>query len=516
MKRFLRMTVKLVGLLLAVSIVAGAVAYWGFGVHVRLDGSGSPTLARDRSPSAVAAEIEAHRAAQRTPPAPVSEEGAPPAAAPQAPAPVAAALPASGPSAVEPESSPTASPSDAGTNPAPQSSRDARAPYWTDFRGPLRDGHYRERPILTAWPADGLKPRWKQPAGGGYASFAIAHGRAYTIEQRRQQEVVVAYDLATGRELWTNGWDAEFREWMGGDGPRATPTWSDGRVYALGALGELRCLDDRTGRLVWRVNILQDNGATNLPWGMAASPLVLPDVVVVLPGGPRGRSVVAYDRQTGRRKWSSLDDKQAYSSPVLVTLNGRRQILAITGRRLVALDPASGDLLWDYPWVTGNDINASQPLLVGERRILLSSAYGHGAALIEVTESGGRQSARAVWEHTRLKNRFSSSVLHEGFIYGLDENILTCIDAETGDVKWKAGRYGHGQFVLASGHLVVLSEDGDLALVRATPARHEELVRFAVLDGKTWNHPAIDDGVLLVRNLAEMAAFDLRVPVSAR
>jgi outer membrane protein assembly factor BamB len=249
---------------------------------------------------------------------------------------------------------------------------------------------------------------------------------------------------------------------------------------------------------------------------MAASPLVLHDTVVVLPGGPGGRSVVAYDRLTGQRRWSSLDDKQAYSSPMLVTLNGREQILALTGRRIVALEPGSGELLWDYPWVTGNDINASQPLLVGERRILLSSAYGHGAAVIEITDSSGRQSARPVWEHTRLKNRFSSSVVHEGFIYGLDENILTCLDAETGEVKWKAGRYGHGQFVLASGHLVMLSEDGDLALVRATPERHDELVRFPVLDGKTWNHPSIDDGVLLVRNLAEMAAFDLRTPPGTR
>ena len=298
---------------------------------------------------------------------------------------------------------------------------------------------------------------------------------------------------------------------MGGDGPRATPAWADGRVYALGALGELRCLEDHTGRMLWRVNILQDNGATNLPWGMAASPLVLDDLVVVLPGGPDGRSIVAYDRTTGERRWASLDDKQAYSSPMVMTFGDRRQLLAVTGRRLVALAPESGELLWDHPWVTGNDINASQPLRVGEHRLLLSSAYGRGAAVIEIAEDGGRPSPRVIWEHTRLKNRFSSSVIHEGFVYGLDENILTCLEAETGEVQWKAGRYGHGQLVLASGHLILLSEEGELALVRATPSRHEELVRFSVLDGKTWNHPAIDDGILLVRNLAEMAAFDLRL-----
>jgi outer membrane protein assembly factor BamB len=484
--------------LLAVLAVSAAVAWWGLGYQVRLDGSGKPRIMRVRSPVSQAAAVESHRAAQK------ASSPEPPAIATPGPVAVTAAPPERG-------SAPSNAPSQVETAdaPVPPPARED-PPYWVEFRGPLRDGHYRERPILTTWPPGGLKPLWKQPAGGGYASFSIAHGRAFTIEQRRHQEVVAAYAVATGRELWSHGWDGEFREWMGGDGPRATPTWSGDRVYALGALGELRCLDDRTGRMLWRVDILRDNGATNLQWGMAASPLVLKDTVVVLPGGPGGRSVVAYDRLTGRRRWSALDDKQAYSSPMLVTLNGRPQILALTARRLVALAPDSGELLWDYPWPTDNDINASQPLRVGDRRILLSSGYGHGAAVIEVTDDNGRQSARTVWEHTRLKNRFSSSVIHDGFIYGLDENILTCLDAETGHVKWKAGRYGHGQFILASGHLVLLSEDGDLALVRAIPDRHEELVRFPVLDGKTWNHPAIEDGTLLVRNLAEMAAFDLR------
>ena len=495
MKRLL----KAVAGLLAVLAVAVAVAHWGLGYQVRLDGSGKPRIMRVQSPEAQAAAVEAHRAAQQARP---SEA---PAAKPE---PAADAAPGQ----VSPgDASPGEAVGIAAADAPTRGETGSDAPYWVGFRGPLRDGHYRERPIQTAWPAGGPAPLWKQPAGGGYASFALAHGRAFTIEQRRQQEVVAAYDMATGRELWSHGWNAEFREWMGGDGPRATPTWFDGRVYALGALGELRCLEDDTGRMLWRVNILDDNGASNLQWGMAASPLVFNDTVVVLPGGPQGRSVVAYDRLTGARQWSSLDDKQAYSSPMLVTLNGHSQILAVTSRRLVALAPDSGELLWDFPWVTANDINASQPLLVGEQRILLSSAYGHGAAVIEVTDSGAGQSARAVWESPRLKNRFSSSVIHEGFIYGLDENILTCLDAETGEVQWKAGRYGHGQFVLASGHLIVLSEQGELALVRATPERHEELVRFPVLSGKTWNHPAIEDGVLLVRNLAEIAAFDLRV-----
>jgi outer membrane protein assembly factor BamB len=385
----------------------------------------------------------------------------------------------------------------------------APSAYWTDFRGPTRDGHYRERPIRTDWPAGGLKPLWKQPVGGGYASFTIAGGRAFTIEQRGPEEVVAAYDVVSGRELWTTRWKALFQEYMGGDGPRATPTWSGRRVYAL---GRSESCDARraTGRTVWRTNILEDNGASNLPWGMSGSPLIVDNTVVVLPGGRNGASVAAYDKTSGARVWAAQNDLQSYSSPMLATLAGVRQILVFSASRLMGITPDRGEVLWEVPWKTQFDVHASQPLVLGGNRVFLSSGYGTGAAVIELSHAGDRFTAREVWRNIRMKNQFTSSVLHEGFIYGLDESILACVDAARGDLKWKGGRYGYGQTTLASGHLIVLTEDGDMALVRATPAKHEEIVRFPVLEGKTWNHPAISDGILLVRNLAEMAAFDLR------
>ncbi|MDQ3071325.1 MAG: PQQ-like beta-propeller repeat protein, partial [Acidobacteriota bacterium] len=379
---------------------------------------------------------------------------------------------------------------------------------WPDFRGANRDGHYTQTAIKTDW--NGLKPMWTQPVGGGYASFVVAGGRAFTIEQRGPQEVAAAYDVATGRELWTNTWNAAFREMMGGDGPRATPTWSGGRLYALGASGELRAIDAETGRTIWRVNILDDNGASNLQWGMSAAPLIVDNTVVVMPGGPGGRSVAAYDKATGARAWSALDDTASYSSPMLVTLGGVRQIVVFTASRLAGITPGSGRVLWEYPWKTSYDVNASQPLMIGANRVFVSTGYGTGAAVIELTPAGDRFTVREVWRNIRMKNQFSSSVLHEGFIYGLDESILACLEAETGKVMWKGGRYGYGQIMLASGHLIVVTEGGELALVRATPASHQEVAKLEVLDGKTWNHPVIADGILLIRSLARMAAFDLR------
>lgn len=405
--------------------------------------------------------------------------------------------------------SPGGEPATSTDSPPPTASAPPRG-YWPDFRGPGRDGRYEEGPIRTEWPADGLPQLWRQPVGVGYASFVVANGHAFTIEQRRAQEVVAAYDVNSGRELWTNAWDGAFAESMGGDGPRATPTYHEGRVYALGALGELRCLDARTGGVLWRLDILADNNASNLSWGMSAAPLIVDDKVIVLPGGSAGKSVVAYHKATGAKVWSALDDEQAYTSPMLVTLAGVRQVIVVTATRAVGLTVDEGRLLWEHPWATFNGINAAQPLLLGNDRVFLSASYGHGALVFEVARNGEGLETRKIWENLRMKNRFTSSVLHRGHIYGLDESILAAVDAATGDLKWKAGRYGYGQILLAGDHIVVLAENGDLALVRASPERHEELARFSAISGKTWNHPVIADGRLLVRNLREMAAFDIR------
>lgn len=457
-----------------------------FGLRMQLDGGGTPRYLTFSRPEAQADAVERHREEQRS---------APPVELPVEPAP-AARIPEEAAPAVE----------SAAAKPAP---RPAGSEYWTQFRGPQRDGRYAQMPVRTEWPADGLPLAWKQPVGGGYASFSIARGRAFTIEQRRDQEVVAAYDLHSGRELWMDSWPAKFEEIMGGDGPRTTPTWHEGRVYALGATGVFRCLDERTGKVIWSRNILDDSGADSLRWGMAASPLVVDDKVIVLPGGGDGKSVAAYDRLTGRIVWTALSDKQAYASPMLVTLAGKRQILAVSAKRVMGLTIEDGTLLWEFPWVTQSDINCAQPVVIDDSHFVISSGYGHGAALIEITAAGERFEARAVWENIHLKNRFNSSALHEGHLYGLDEGILVCIDTRTGERRWKGGRYGYGHVLLASGHLFITSEDGDIVLVKASPEAYREVASFSAVNGKTWNVPAMADGYLLVRNATEMAAYKI-------
>lgn len=408
--------------------------------------------------------------------------------------------------AVQSEAPPATEPA-AAPEPPPAEPAAASNNYWTDYRGPNRDGRYTQTPILTDWPSDGLPELWRTSVGGGYASMVVAGERVYTIEQRRDQEVLAAYDMATGTEVWANSWDANFQESMGGPGPRATPVWHDGRIYALGAEGEFRVIDAATGETVWRKNIIEENGASNLNWAMAASPLIVEEKVIVQPGGSRGRSIVAYHKDTGDVIWTALNDKQAYASPMIVTLAGRRQILTVSASRAIGLTVEDGELLWDYPWSTSYDVNAAQPVITGEDTFMLSAGYGHGAELIRVSASGDRLQAGQVWKSNRMKNKFASSVFHDGHIYGLDEAILASIDASTGELNWKGGRYGYGQVLLAGEHLVITTERGDVVLVKATPESHQEVARFSAVDGKTWNTPAIDDGLLLVRNTREMVCY---------
>lgn len=382
--------------------------------------------------------------------------------------------------------------------------------YWTDFRGPNRDGHYDETPILTNWPPSGLTQLWREPIGGGYASFVVAQGLAFTIEQRREFEVTAAYEVTTGREIWTNSWKAWFQESMGGEGPRATPTWHDGKLYVQGAEGEIHCLDAATGKTIWSKDILVDNRAENLRWGMSAAPLIVDGKVIVQPGGQNGKSVAAYDALTGKAIWKSQDDNAAYSSPIAVELAGRRQLVIGMERRIVGLAIEDGKLLWEQPWVVrmGNR-NIAQPVILSSNRFFISAGYGTGCEAVEIDRSGSAFTARTVWKNTYMKNKFTSSVFYQAYIYGLDEDMLTCLNAETGERQWKDGRYGYGQLLLADGHLVILSGEGELALVRADPARHIELARFPAIHGKTWNYPAIAEGRLFVRNAVETACFDL-------
>ncbi len=380
---------------------------------------------------------------------------------------------------------------------------------WPQFRGIDRHGNVPDSGIRTDWEEHPPEEIWRHPIGPGWSSFIVMGGLAITQEQHLEDEAVVCYDAESGEQIWSHSDRTRFSESMGSDGPRATPTYFDGLVYAQGATGQLNCLDAHTGEVVWAKNILDDTGAKLLQWGMSGSPLVFDDLVVVNAGGPDNAGVVAYDRLTGERVWAAGQGAASYSSPRLAELHGVRQILVFSGNGLTGHQPETGDVLWHLPWQVSPKVNAIVPYQIGEDQLFIASGYSVGAGLVNVLRDGEEWTAEQVWKSIRLKAKFNDVVVKDGFVYGLDEGVLTCLDLKTGKRKWKAGRFGYGQILLLDDLLLVLAESGEVLLIKAEPKKSKPLARFQAIEGKTWNHPTLVRGRLFVRNAREAACYDI-------
>jgi outer membrane protein assembly factor BamB len=296
---------------------------------------------------------------------------------------------------------------------------------------------------------------------------------------------------------------------MGGDGPRATPTIAAGKVYALGATGILDCLDAASGRLIWTHDILKENGLPNTVFGKSSSPLVTDGLAVVTGGMARKSTLLAFSCAAGSLAWQAGKDEASFSSPMLVTLDGTRQIVCVNAASVTGHDPKDGHIFWEYTW-PGKMPRCAQPVALGDDRLFLSASFNAGCALLRVKKGGdGSFGAVEVWKNRNLKSEFSNIVLRNGFLYGLDDGILACIDLATGERKWKDGRYGHGQVILVDDLLLVQAEKGPVALVEASPAGYHEAATLNALAAKTWNSPALAGEFLLVRNDQEAVCYRL-------
>ncbi len=381
-------------------------------------------------------------------------------------------------------------------------------PEWPGFRGPNRDAIIPGLRIATDWSASPPAELWRRPIGPGWSSFAVHGGLIYTQEQRGNDEVVSCYNAATGKPVWIHRDEARFYESNGGPGPRGTPTLHQGRVYAFGATGILKALDALTGAVVWSRNAATDTNTKVPVWGFTSSPLVVDDELIV---GVQGK-LAAFDLATGKPRWTGPAGGDGYSSPHLVTIDGVAQVLLMSGHGAISMAPADGKLLWQYPWKT--DTRIAQPAMISDSDLLMAAGEalaGVGVRRVAVAHGPSGWTAEERWTSNFLKPNFSDYVVHKGYVYGFDGSIMTCIDLKDGTRKWKGGRYGAGQLVLLPDQdvLLVLAEEGDLALVSATPDQFKELARVPGIEGKTWSHPALAGDELLVRNGQEMAAFRL-------
>ena len=425
-----------------------------------------------------------------------------PAASPAAlpPAPLAAKIPPEQPSAHRAKTQPVALP------PAPAAAKTEAE--WPGFRGPGRDSIIPGTRIATDWSASRPVELWRRPVGPGWGSFAVSGDLIYTQEQRGDDEIVTCYNAGTGNPVWAHRDAARFWESNAGPGPRATPTLHDGRVYTFGATGVVNALDARTGAVLWSRNASADANVKAPGWGFASSPLVVDDMLIVAAAG----KLVAYDLATGAPRWFGPNGGDSYSSPQRVNIDGVQQIVLMSAIGATSVAPADGTLLWKYAWPS--DTRIMQPAVTADGNLLITAGDamgGVGMRRIAVAHGSAGWTTQERWTSAGLKPSFNDSVVYDGFVYGFNGAILACIDAKDGTRKWKGGRYGSGQLVLLrdQGVLLVVSEEGDLALVKAAPDQFTELAHVPAIEGKTWNHPVLAGDRLLVRNGSEMAAFKL-------
>ncbi len=430
---------------------------------------------------------------------------------------------------------------------------------WSGFRGANRDAVIHNLTLDADWAKHPPKQVWSRDVGPGWSSFAVAGSRLFTQEQRGDDEFVVCWNADTGAQLWENkSTDQRFEDSIAGAGPRATPTLSGGKLYTLGARGTLQCIDPLNGVTIWKRSLLDDADRTLPMWGFSASPLVIGDAVIVHAGAKKAAKgepdkgetdkgeksegkpaeniaekksadgpaftltdggkakpglLLAYDRTTGKPLWNLPSGGHTYSSPQVANIAGIDRVLMLTDQGLDAIDPADGKLLANYEWPSSINYRVVQPLVVGHS-VLVGTPMDQGTRRLEIT--GGESATQPIqfkagWSSTEFHPSFNDFVQHQGFLYGFDNNILTCVDLRDGTRQWRKRGYGNGQLLLLadSNQLLVLSEKGQIALLAAQSQEPAELGHASVLEGKTWNHPVLVGARLYVRNDQHAAAFDL-------
>lgn len=386
---------------------------------------------------------------------------------------------------------------------------------WPQWYGPERDGLSSEKGTLTStWSESGPKLLWKHTLGAGFSSFAIVGDTGYTMATTGPQVAVVAFDVKTGKDRWRTRIGQAYSDRMGGDGPRATPVIVDGTLYTLGPKGTLVAIDAKTGRLIWMRQIAHELGGEVPKWGYSGSPLVHKGRVYVEVGGEGAHSLAAFDAKTGKVAWKRGGYSAGYSSPALLTLAGVPQVVFFTAKAAVSTRPSDGEVLWSKPWEISYDVSAATPIATGPDSLFIAAGYGVGGVLYDLSKSGATMSIKERWSTRRMRNKMSTSLHIKGTLYGFDEDRLTAMSANSGEVAWQFDEFGRGSLIATADHLIVLGEDCRLVIAEATPKAYTPMkppVKVLPSD-RCWTVPALSSGVLYLRDLEEMRAYQLFTP----
>lgn len=384
----------------------------------------------------------------------------------------------------------------------------ATARDWPQFRGPWQNGAVTGSGLFDGdHEGVGLEIAWKRPLGSGYSSISIVGGRGVTMFTDGTDDLLTAFDVATGKELWRYRVAEMYKGHSGSDdGPISTPTVRDGVVYGLGPLGHLFAVKLEDGEELWRRTLDGEKDSLAPEYGFSTAPAIVGDLLIVQTGGPAGHSVTAFDRGSGKPRWSTADDPVNYQSPVVLELAGSQQVVAINDKLLLGLNPASGEVLWKHEHGTSAIEAFAQPLDLGQGRLLINSV-SEVVSFRVTAGKGGNFSVQELWRSNVLKNSYAVPVVHEGYVYGFNAAFLSCLDAETGEVAWKSRPPGGEGLILVDGQLLIVAPKGDLVVVQASPEGYSETARLPVFTGGSATAPSAAGGLIFVRDLKEMAAI---------
>lgn len=394
----------------------------------------------------------------------------------------------------------------------------ATAADWPQYRGRLGDGKSPETINPPSWDSAAAKLVWKTETPLGFSSFAVAEGRLFTVIASDGNEVVLALNAKTGDELWRvpmgsskyrqGGGGAGTKDNRGGDGPRSTPSTADGNVYVYDSYMVLRCLDAKTGNLVWKQDIVNDFSGSDIKWLNASSPVIDGDTVFV-GGGGAGQSFLAFNKNDGQLVWKSGDETITHATPAVATISGTKQLVFFVQSGLVGVEAATGKELWrtKFPFSTST---AASPVVDGDL-VYCSAGYGVGAGLFKIHD---HSKVDEVWfKANKLMNHWSTPIVHNGHLYGIFEfkkygkAPLQCVELATGEIKWSERGFGPGNCILVGDKLVVLSDAGQVVIVNAQSGGYQELARVDAVEGKCWSTPAYSDGRIYVRSTKEAACI---------
>ena len=386
---------------------------------------------------------------------------------------------------------------------------------WLQWGGPSRNFTTNSKGLASSWPPTGPKRLWSRPLGPGHSSILASGDTLYTMYNQGEQEVVIALAAGTGKTIWEYKYDAPSPAGMDyeyGVGPHSTPLLVADLLYTVGATGKLFALDKKTGKVAWAHDLWTDYGGTKRGRGYSCSPIAYKNTVILTLGGP-GQALIAFNQKDGTVAWKNQTLDMSPSSPIIVNVDGQDQLIAFLGKVVAGIDPNNGNLLWSHPHVTEWGLNISTPVWGNDNLLFISSAYSGGSRVLKLTQKDGKTTVEELWFHRRMRLHHSTAIRIGDYVYGSSGDFgpafLAAVNVKTGEIAFQDRSFPKSNLLLAEGKLIILDEDGNLALATATPTELKVISKVSVMQNLAWTAPTLVGIKLYLRDRHTIMALDL-------